>query len=86
MATTSAKRYSNAFYVNTFECNTLISIIVIINKFSFEEIKGYSTLIKFLQIYSDKERRQLCLKTINNIINSEMIKKELTEESKYFLK
>ena len=37
-------------------------------------------MIKFLQIYSDKERRQLCLKTINNIINSDLIKKELTEE------
>lgn len=45
-------------------------------------IKGYTTLIKFLQIYSDKERRLICLKTINNIINSELIKKELTEESK----
>lgn len=42
-------------------------------------------MIKFLQIYSDKERRLLCLKTINNMINSEFIKKELTEESKTFI-
>lgn len=37
-------------------------------------------MIKFLQIYSDRDRRQICLKTINNIINSDIIKKELTEE------
>jgi hypothetical protein len=59
-----------------------ISKIFIYLFFSFEETRGYSTLIKFLQIYSDRERRQICLKTINNIINSDIIKKELTEESK----
>ena len=63
-------------------CLSILLNIIPLYQSYFEEIKGYSTLIKFMQIYSDKERRLICLKTINNIINSELIKKELTEESK----
>ena len=59
--------------------NILLNIVPLYQEY-FERFKGYSTLIKFLQIYQDKERKTLCLKTINNIINSEVIKKELTEE------
>ena len=59
--------------------NILLNIVPLYQDY-FERFKGYSTLIKFLQIYQDKERKTLCLKTINNIINSEVIKKELTEE------
>lgn len=61
--------------------NILLNIIPLYQNY-FEVIKGYTTLIKFLQLYHDKERRLVCLKTINNVINSENIKKELTEESK----
>jgi hypothetical protein len=57
--------------------NILLNIVPLYQDY-FERFKGYSTLIKFLQIYQDKERKTLCLKTINNIINSEVIKKELT--------
>ena len=59
--------------------NILLNMVPLYQEY-FERFKGYSTLIKFLQIYQDKERKTLCLKTINNIINSEVIKKELTEE------
>ena len=59
--------------------NILLNIVPLYQDY-FEKFKGYSTLIKFLQIYQDHDRKNLCLKTINNIINSELIKKDLTEE------
>ena len=59
--------------------NILLNIVPLYQDY-FEKFKGYSTLIKFLQIYQDKDRKTLCLKTINNIINSDVIKKDLTEE------
>ena len=59
--------------------NILLNIVPLYQEY-FEKFKGYSTLIKFLQIYQDKDRKTLCLKTINNIINSDLIKKDLTEE------
>ncbi|MCQ2815674.1 MAG: hypothetical protein MJ252_00260 [archaeon] len=59
--------------------NILLNIVPLYQDY-FEKCKGYSTLIKFLQMYQDKERKCLCLKTINNIINSDFVKKELTEE------
>ena len=59
--------------------NILLNIVPLYQDY-FEKFKGYSTLIKFLQIYQDQDRKNLCLKTINNIINSDLIKKELTEE------
>ncbi len=63
--------------------NILLNIIPLYQEY-FEKIKGYTTLIKFLQLYHDKERRLACLKTINNVINSPNIKNELTEESKFY--
>ena len=59
--------------------NILLNIVPLYQDY-FEKFKGYSTLIKFLQIYQDHDRKNLCLKTINNIINSDLIKKDLTEE------
>ena len=63
-------------------CMSILLNIIPLYQNYFENIKGYTTLIKFLQLYHDKERRLVCLKTINNVINSDTIKKELTEESK----
>ena len=59
--------------------NILLNIVPLYQDY-FEKFKGYSTLIKFLQIYQDHDRKNLCLKTINNIVNSDLIKKDLTEE------
>lgn len=64
----------------------IVSTLIVLTFTSFEDKHGYTTLINFLQLYHDKERRLLCLKTINNVINSDMIKKQLTEESKDFNK